>query len=74
MLVRQYSQTQLVVLYIQKRSETQLENLRCPETAKALGFSRFLFGVPFTVQAEFCVTFQRFGNIRSTQPTGLNED
>ncbi len=31
----------------------------------------FLLGVRFMVRVEFCVPFQRFGNIRSTQPTGL---
>ena len=41
MLVCQYRQIQLVAIYIQKRSKTQLETLMCPETAKALGFSRF---------------------------------
>ena len=30
----------------------------------------FLFGVPSLVQAESCVSFQGFGSIRSTQPTG----
>ncbi len=33
----------------------------------------FLFGVLSLVWVESCVTFQRFGSIRSTQPTGLLE-
>ncbi|MDE0686106.1 MAG: hypothetical protein OXI63_24535 [Candidatus Poribacteria bacterium] len=67
----QYLEIQLVVLYIQKRSETQLHTLRVPETAKVLGFSllsvwRAVYGVGWVL----CY-FSAFWGIRSTQPTGL---
>ncbi len=70
MSVCQYSQIQPVVIYIQKHRETQLEPLGCPETAKCWVSLGFLFDMPFMEKVESCVTFQRFGSIRSTQPTG----
>ena len=69
MLVRQDPQIQLVVIYLQKLSETQLKpGARKPQMRwVSLGF---LFGVASLVRVGCCVSFQRFGGIRSTQPTG----
>ena len=70
MSVCQYPQIRPVAIYIQKRRETQLDPLRCRETAKCWVSLGFLFDTPSMEEAESCVTFQRFGSLRSTQPTG----
>ena len=68
MLVYQYRQIQLVGIYLQKRSETQLELVRCLETGNGLGFSRFSVWRVIYSGVESCVSFQGFG--LSVQPGG----
>ena len=69
----QYPEIQLIVLYIQKLSETQLEPSGARKPQRRWVSLDFLFSMPSMGQAESCVTFQHLGDIRSTQPTGLAE-
>ena len=55
-----------IVIYIQKLNETQLQ-----PSARCWVSLCFLFDVAPMRTAEGCATFQGFGCIRSTQPTGL---
>ena len=63
------AQIQQAALYTQEHSETQLHTVRVSETAKALGFTLFLFDVVCMERTAFFIAFQGFDGVRSTQPT-----
>ena len=69
MVCQKYPQIQHVVVYTQKRGETQLHTISVSETAKALGFSRFLVNVAYMEKILFSYDLDGLGGIRSTQPT-----
>ena len=66
-----YPEIRPVVIYIQDRSETQLQTVSVAETAKPLGFTMFLLDTTCMERPHFSIIFHGFESVRSTQPTLL---